>query len=351
MVDDANAGYRGLDRSRLGDAIVHDLNNLLAAIAGCADQVATALPSRDPARHDIQEILSAVGEASLLVRLGNERAWEGPAVPGEVDVNDLLRVTGRLARKLVPRGVDVRTDLVERGEYIRGEPVAILRVLLGLAEWLAEDSAAGDAPSPWLALSVRLDGDAATIRVAAGPDGHCAGGHTVPEPIGTLAESTGALTGDGSVWELALRRSDVGLAPVPNPDVGLRRVLIAEPDDLLRSFLVSSLRAHRVEAARDGGELARIVDHNGDDIDLVLLSVDLPGVDVLAVFRRLRALDGNVGFVFIGGEEPVGRELRYLVGRDDRVILVQKPFGVAQLKRAIDDMTNENAQGGSEIGS
>ena len=115
------------------------------------------------------------------------------------------------------------------------------------------------------------------------------------------------------------------------------------------AFLVSSLQAVRIEAVRDGEEANRILDAHGEDFDLVLLSADLPELDVLAVFRRLRALDGNMRFVFVGGEQPLGGQLRYLVEGDDRVILVQKPFGVAELKHAVDEMTKRTTRGESEV--
>ena len=107
------------------------------------------------------------------------------------------------------------------------------------------------------------------------------------------------------------------------------RILVVEDDRSVRDALDRSLRAqgYEVTTAGDGLAALRAVQH--EDPDLVVLDLGLPGMDGLAVCRRLRT-DGDPRPVLIlTARDAVGDRVAGLdVGADD---YLGKPFALEEL--------------------
>ncbi len=69
----------------------------------------------------------------------------------------------------------------------------------------------------------------------------------------------------------------------------MARILVADDEAGLREFIVDSLELdeHTVIAAKDGREAAKILDERG--FDLVLTDLKMPGLDGMALLRKVRA--------------------------------------------------------------
>lgn len=69
------------------------------------------------------------------------------------------------------------------------------------------------------------------------------------------------------------------------------RVLVVEDDPMLRRVLVRILRSwgHQIVEAPDGQAALDQIDAHGNQLDLVLLDMMLPGIDGLQVARRVGA--------------------------------------------------------------
>src|SRR5258706_15151481 len=107
------------------------------------------------------------------------------------------------------------------------------------------------------------------------------------------------------------------------------RVLLIDDDARLAELLDGYLKPQGVVLVHAGGGQAGLAQLAGDGFDAVLLDVMMPGMDGLAVLRRLRA-DGHplpVIMLTARGDESdrgVGLEL----GADD---YVAKPFSPREL--------------------
>src|SRR3954466_10634176 len=116
----------------------------------------------------------------------------------------------------------------------------------------------------------------------------------------------------------------------------MARILVADDEPGLREFITDSLELddHTVVAAKDGREAARLLDERG--FDLVLTDLKMPGLDGMAILRKVRAEQPEVEVIMMTahgtGDNPVAAmklgafeslqkplsgpdELRLLVGR------------------------------------
>jgi two-component system, NtrC family, response regulator AtoC len=98
----------------------------------------------------------------------------------------------------------------------------------------------------------------------------------------------------------------------------MARILVVDDEAGLREFLTDSLELdhHAVVAAKDGLEAARLLDERG--FDLVLTDLKMPGLDGMAILRKVRAEQPDIEVIaFEYLQKPISGpdELRLLVGR------------------------------------
>jgi len=79
----------------------------------------------------------------------------------------------------------------------------------------------------------------------------------------------------------------------------MARILVADDEPGLREFLTDSLELddHTVIAAKDGREAARLLDERG--FDLVLTDLKMPGLDGMALLRKVRAEQPEVEVIMM----------------------------------------------------
>ena len=107
------------------------------------------------------------------------------------------------------------------------------------------------------------------------------------------------------------------------------RILVVDDDPDVRRMLVRTLGAegHEVEAVPDGGAALAAAERVAPDT--VLLDVSMPGMDGLAVCRRLRAGGLTAPILLLTARDAVADRVAGLEsGADDYVI---KPFAVEEL--------------------
>jgi two-component system response regulator MprA len=107
------------------------------------------------------------------------------------------------------------------------------------------------------------------------------------------------------------------------------RILVVDDDPAVLRMLVRTLRAegHEVEAAPDGGAALAAVERHAPDA--VVLDVAMPGLDGLAVCRRLRAGGLTAPVLLLTARDAVADRVAGLeAGADDYLV---KPFAVEEL--------------------
>lgn len=106
------------------------------------------------------------------------------------------------------------------------------------------------------------------------------------------------------------------------------RILIVDDDPEIRRLLADYLTKHgfTAHAARDGREMAQLLDRHA--IDLVVLDLNLPGADGLALCRDLRVHSDLPVLMLTARGEEADRIVGIEMGADDYVV---KPFSPREL--------------------
>jgi two-component system, OmpR family, response regulator MprA len=107
------------------------------------------------------------------------------------------------------------------------------------------------------------------------------------------------------------------------------RILVVEDDRSVRDALDRALRAQGYEVTTAGDGLAALAAVTREDPDLVVLDLGLPGMDGLAVCRRLRADGDHRPVLVLTARDAVDDRVAGLdVGADD---YLGKPFALEEL--------------------
>lgn len=131
------------------------------------------------------------------------------------------------------------------------------------------------------------------------------------------------------------------------------RILIAEDDPAIVSFLVKGLRAegYATAVAATGTQAVGLLTSEQETFDLVLLDLGLPEITGLDVLRTLRQRDAALAVIILTARAEVADKVRGLeLGAND---YVTKPFSFAELlariraamRSASQPATNELAVG------
>jgi two-component system, cell cycle response regulator CpdR len=117
----------------------------------------------------------------------------------------------------------------------------------------------------------------------------------------------------------------------------MARILLAEDDDSLRSFLTLNLKraGHDVEAFEDGDSAWTALERSS--YDLMLTDIVMPGLDGIELARRAAELDPAMKIVFITGFAAVA--LSQTAAAPAKAKVLSKPFHlkdlVAEVERVI----------------
>jgi PAS domain S-box-containing protein len=361
---------------RLAGGVAHDFNNLLTAIGGYAELVGASLDAGDARQSYITGISQATDHAASLTRqlLTFSRSQEL-----RLAVIDLSQVVANV-EPMLNRLLGERIELVVRPTEAPCRTLAdrnqIEAILINLAVNARDAMPEGGTLSIETA-NVILDeeyrlhhaevspGEYATIVVSdtgigmdeatmahvfepffttkAPGSGTGLGLATV---YGTVKQSGGYIwvysePGRGTTFKVYLPRTEQPAAPTPEeepmPDrtsqQGHETILVAEDEAVVRDMVVAALErmGYRVVAASTGEEAVRLIDRMGEEIDLLLTDVVMPGMSGPDLYDRARRTRPDLKAVFMSGYTALA------IGRPipEGITLLEKPFSGARLNEVV----------------
>jgi signal transduction histidine kinase len=329
--------------ARLSGGVAHDFNNLLTAIVGFAELARDGLQPASPAAVDVGEIVAAANRGAALTRQLLTFARRQVLQPRVLRVEDRVRATEALLRRLLGEGIELVTR--SRGEpwAARVDPGQLEQVVVNLAVNARDAMDAGGrltlecqncalaTPLP-LAVGELAAGDYVTLAVQ---DTGCgmdeATQRRIFEPFFTtkaegrgtglglatcvdiVRQAGGAITvesrpGAGSCFRVYLPRSHAPverLSPAQAQPVrgGSETVLVVEDDAHLRKLASRTLRdrGYRVLEATSGEEALEESQRHAGEIELLVTDLVLPRGSGQEVAASLRSRSPLARVLYVSG--------------------------------------------------
>ena len=116
----------------------------------------------------------------------------------------------------------------------------------------------------------------------------------------------------------------------------MKRILIAEDEDVIRDFVVINLKraGYEVVDVPDGEQALRVFEESGGDFDVVVLDIMMPGIDGFGVCEKIRAASNSIGIIMLSAKSQEMDKVRGLMtGADD---YITKQFSPSELVARVD---------------
>jgi len=354
---------------RLAGGVAHDMNNVLAAILGLASANLELQTQGTRTYQAFDTISKAAMRGGNTVKGLLTFAQQRPAEEREVDLNTLIRDQVRLLERTTLSKIRLEVDLASDLHHISGDSGALTHALMNLCinavdampekgtlllrtrnmgdHWVevaVEDSGTGMSHET---LEKALDPFFTTKEVGKGT------GLGLSMAFSTVVAHQGHMdiqskVGLGTRIEILLPSCELQAVPLKRvveptrhlPHAALE-VMVVDDDELIHNAMRTLLEAlgHKVIAAW-GGEEALAQLGCGLDPDVVILDMNMPGLDGAATFPRLRALRPNVPILIATGR--VDQAALDLVSSDPLTSLMPKPFSMEELRRRLEPLQLEN---------
>ena len=341
----------------LAGGVAHDMNNVLAAILGVASALRAAGTERDSWTRPMDTIIRACTRGRDVVKSLLYFARKDLETMGPVNLNLIAQEVLQLLSYTTLKQVQVSTELQEPPALIEGDAGALSHALINLCV---------------NAVDAMPDGGTLVVRTRAGTDDNVeiairdSGIGMTPElarraiepffttkPMGkgtglglamvygTVMAHKGSLEihsepGQGTEVVLRFPRLAGAVAETwteagPGPASAPLRVLLVDDDPLIRQAVGPMLAflGHQVDTA-EGGQAALDRIQAGLAVDLVILDMNMPGLNGAETLTRLLALRPEQTVLMATGYSDAA--IAPLLDGRPRVGSLRKPFTLEELK-------------------
>jgi signal transduction histidine kinase/CheY-like chemotaxis protein len=357
----------------LAGGIAHDFNNLLTVILGNVNLAQADSPEDSPARNSLREIQNASRRAAELCRQLLAYAGRGRFLIEPVNLSDLVRELTELLRVSMSKKIELRLDLpsdipaVEAdGSQLRqvamnlvinaaeaiGKPGGAITITTGAMqcdEAYLRSNCMEESPPPGLFVFLKVADtgcgmDAQTVSKIFEPfftTKYTGRGLGLAALLGIVRGHKGCIKiqsqpGHGTVFEVLFPASSKAIAkpePRKNPEKWSAggAVLFVDDEEALLGMgkQMIELCGFSAFTASDSQEAIRLFQEHSSEIVCILMDLDMPRMDGVAMFRELRRIRPDVKVILTSGYS--GQEISE---RFDGLALagfIEKPFDLASI--------------------
>jgi two-component system cell cycle sensor histidine kinase/response regulator CckA len=361
----------------LAGGIAHDFNNLLVGIMGGASFALNALSKEHPAFPMMEMILRSSERAAHLTQQLLAYAGKGQMFLEPVNISQLLEETCLLIKASISKSVELDLRIDRDVPTIEASPSQIqqltMNLIINASEAVGESS--GKVTATTFSREVEdVTGPSRECGYAISPglfvglevkDTGCGMDQTtkarVFEPFFTtkftgrglgLAAAQGIVRalrgwievesapGKGSTFRVMLPVTHAARPRAPEPQEQhvppqRARILLIDDEELVCRTAQAILEraGYSVLTARDGSRGLDLLREKGNEIDLVLLDLNMPGKSGVDVLRELRLFDNTIPVAVASGyseDEVVQRFGPNMISG-----FVQKPFTSSRLVKDV----------------
>jgi two-component system cell cycle sensor histidine kinase/response regulator CckA len=362
---------------QLAGGVAHDFNNILTAIIGHCDLMLMRHTPGDSDYDDIQQIKSNSNRAAGLTRQLLAFSRQQTLRPQVLQLPDVVSEVSHLLKRLLGETVEL---IVKHGRNlgpVRADPGQLEQVIINLAvnarDAMAEKGGGALTIQTYLVKAdqvAELGSDILPIAdysalsvtdTGCGIPANVLGkifepffttkevgkgtGLGLSTVYGIVKQSGGFIFADSKVGEgtrfviyLPVHREEAGAAasktaqPKGDELWGSGTVLLVEDEPMVRSVAERALTRHGYKViVADNGEDALEILERGEEIDLLLSDVVMPGMDGPTMVREARKDRPEIKVLFMSGYAE--EQLRNSINVDNCSFL-PKPFSVQELAEA-----------------
>jgi PAS domain S-box-containing protein len=366
----------------LASGIAHDLNNIFTPILGIAEVLPLQFPNLDGRTQNLLKILSDNTRRGVdLVKqiLSFTQGIEGKTAV--IQVHDVITEIHRIVRQTFPKNIETIFNYVDSLSKIEADNTLIHQVLMNLCV-NARDAMPNGGILTVSTENLKIDENSAKIHLDARPGDYIAisvtdtGTGIAPELIDRIFEpffttkDIGKGTGLGLSTTMGIIKSHDGFIKVnsevgkgtcfkiylpstdtyetqPQPIVKLESgsnelILIVDDETSIRSITSTTLETYnyRILTAGDGIEAIATYAERKNDIDVILLDLMMPSLDILTTVRTIYKLNPHVRIIAMSGL-VANEQMTQTLQECGVIAFLKKPFSVEHLLRTLSQVCSQ----------
>lgn len=359
----------------LAGGIAHDFNNVLHAVLSNVELIGMLGDLSERQQTHARAIEEAVRHAASITRQLTEMSSPRRAEQGNVDINQCVESVLGFLNGARDQRVEVVTSLQEALPAVMGDSTQIEQVLMNLCV-NALQALEHEGRLEVVTRLVTIPADATEIKPDLVPGGRYirlsvtdTGAGMSPEtlerifdPFFTTRENKGGTglglaiaygivhahggsitaeseLGRGTTFTVYLPEAEkTGSAAPPletRLETGSETIMLVDDNDAVRANLKQLLATlgYKVIEANTGGEAVAACRNGAGSIDLFMLDINMPEMDGIEAFAKVRAILPEARGVLITGFVHEGVDVHHLP--DGIMGVMRKPFTIRQLSRCV----------------
>jgi PAS domain S-box-containing protein len=361
---------------RMAGGVAHDFNNVLTAIRGYADMLASGLDNTGPLHQHAEEIKRAAERGASLTRQLLIFSRKETVTPRIVDLNTLVTNMGNMLRRLLGEDIEITTELATDLGHVKADPCQIEQVVMNLAvnardamrhggKLTIETCNAGldaticemhpDArPGPYVRLRMTDTGCGMSDETKAHlfepffttKEAGKGTGLGLATIYGIVKQSKGHIEvssrlGQGTTFTIYVPRVAQAVSECEkdtvstHPKSGTETILLVEDEEMVRSLMrtIFEQKGYTVLEACQGDEALAVCKRHPGPIDLLVTDIMMPRINGWQLAERLAQIRPTIKVLFLSGYRHDVLVNDGLLKADSA--FVQKPFKPEDLARKV----------------